>query len=278
MNCQKKDNLENKQEKNSPKYPETENCSCTEKAKKDSVVLAYNMKVILKSDGRYVQFQCVDMDVMILSMNDSDGEYCETSQKLNCISTKIMEIKLPDDAIFFNATSCEEKWTPQSTQNELIKTLKNKEFEFFELYLNKNREIDEISLFVYQPEEDKVTKIEYSIYGGEPYLHESVMVTKDSIRYFYNKNFNNIKKDMAIANKGSRWSEIIHSFMLKDFKKLKNGESNQIVDGTDEKFIITTKGKTYSVMNPKQDSLNSQISGLRQLLQRYLFDFQSQSQ
>ena len=40
------------------------------------------------------------------------------------------------DAVFFNSTSCEEDWTPESTQKEFFKTLENKEFEFYVSYIS----------------------------------------------------------------------------------------------------------------------------------------------
>ena len=265
VSCEKNEKPQQTETEN-PKFSETKNCSCMDEVKKDSIVLAYDMKIIAKKDGKYLQFRCVSVTY------DLKNE----TQKINCISTKNSELKMMKDCIYFNATSCEEAWTPESTLQELQKYLNTDKEGFYQLYLNDKREIEQISNHYYRAEEDVINKIEMSTYGGRPGADERLIITKDSVSYFYKENLSGKIISKKTNNKKNDWNEIVNCFNLKDFAKLKSGKSRQPIDGADTRLTITTQGKTYSVINFENDPSNERIRSLIQLLKSYQLSLENQ--
>lgn len=97
---------------------------------------------------------------------------------------------------------------------------------------------------------EKILKIETSAtaQSGQSILS----ITQDSIRYF------STQMDVGIARKNTPedWKNLLKTFELEDFKKLKQGREHLMYDGTDEMLGITTNKGEYSIRNPYEDSIN----------------------
>lgn len=118
-------------------------------------------------------------------------------------------------------------------------------------------------------DEDAITKIEMSRYGGRPGINVTLTITADSVRYYYKQNSTdgNISKNKV--NTYTDWNEITHSFLLEDFAKLKSGKSRQPADGVDVKFTVVAKSKTYNVVNFQSDPSHHKINEFVNLLNEY---------
>lgn len=77
-------------------------------------------------------------------------------------------------------------------------------------------------------------------------------ITPDSIHYF------STQKDVGIARKNTPedWQNLLKTFNIEDFKKVKQGREHIVYDGTDETLEITTNNGKYAVRNAYEDSRN----------------------
>jgi hypothetical protein len=115
-----------------------------------------------------------------------------------------------------------------------------------------------------------VQEIIYKSYGGEMGYSMTLHMTKDSLFYFYSLAINNKNSQLATINTIQFWDSLTTNFDIANFKKIKNGYSNQPVDGTDEEItIITNTLDTISVVNAYQDTLHYKpIAVFEQLIRK----------
>lgn len=104
----------------------------------------------------------------------------------------------------------------------------------------------------------KIKSITLFEFGGKG-ISSLVKLTKDSIIYQYNtQHFMKIDSfsfKKSVSNANYPLEDIIHSNQLSHFFNLKNGKSNQPLDGFDIEITIETDTKTYSVSNKNEDDL-----------------------
>lgn len=125
------------------------------------------------------------------------------------------------------------------------------------------------AVLAYKSDEDAITKIEMSRYGGRPGINMTLTITADSVRYYYKQNSTDVNISKNKINTYTDWDKIIHSFLLQDFAKLKSGKSRQPADGVDVKFTVVTKSKTYNVVNFESDPSHHKINEFVNLLNEY---------
>lgn len=104
------------------------------------------------------------------------------------------------------------------------------------------------------PKQEEIKQIEKSYSGGMLGLSETITITKDSIIHSHFSAHNNEEKIFKGKNTDQDWKNLISSFKISDFKKIKSGESVQLVDGVDEKIDIETNLSSYSIVNGYDDT------------------------
>ena len=124
------------------------------------------------------------------------------------------------------------------------------------------------------PRQEEITIIRWSNYGGDLGSAQTLTITKDSITH---SNFlaadNNRITVSKYKNTKENWENLINSFKLSDFRKIKDGESVQEVDGADQKIYIETNARSDSIINGYEDKLNyAKISTFVKLLDKILED------
>jgi hypothetical protein len=101
-----------------------------------------------------------------------------------------------------------------------------------------------------------IQAIIYKSYGGQMGYSMVLYITKDSMSYFHSLAASNKSLQLDTINTATFWDSLTVDFDIANFKKIRNGYSNQPVDGTDEAIsIITNTLDTISVVNPYQDTL-----------------------
>ena len=100
--------------------------------------------------------------------------------------------------------------------------------------------------------QEKIQQVEVHIFGG---------MALYSSRYTFNslkKEFSakplmgqneDLPKEISLSNTPKNWEAFTKKINLDKFKKLRDGPSEQAVDGQDEVIIIKTDKKTYRKMN-----------------------------
>jgi hypothetical protein len=100
-----------------------------------------------------------------------------------------------------------------------------------------------------------IQAIIYKSYGGEMGYSMSFHVTKDSLCFYTHLAANNKTKQRDTINTIQFWDSLVVNFDLTHFKQIKNGYSNQPVDGADEEIAIVTNAlDTITVINAYQDT------------------------
>ena len=97
---------------------------------------------------------------------------------------------------------------------------------------------------------EKLTRVEWSTYGGQRGYVEKVTVTKDSILH---STFTTMNDNETVENKykntPEKWQKLVDAFNIADFKKVKDGASNLAFDGVDIKISVQTSTAVDSVVN-----------------------------
>ena len=121
------------------------------------------------------------------------------------------------------------------------------------------------------PSTQEITKIELSHYGGQMGYRGTLTVTKDSV---VETSFMGTKSD-KITKTGSKissqeWQNLLNSFKLQDFKKIKSGTSYLPFDGVDTKIKISNSTGSDSIINGNEDKINfRKIEKLNNLLEKF---------
>ena len=104
---------------------------------------------------------------------------------------------------------------------------------------------------------EKLTRVEWSTYGGQRGYVEKVIVTKDSILH---STFTTMNNDETVENQykntPEKWQKLVDAFQMSDFKKVKDGASNLAFDGVDQKLIVRNATDADSLINGFEDQIN----------------------
>ncbi|MEC5157205.1 hypothetical protein [Chryseobacterium sp. MP_3.2] len=106
-------------------------------------------------------------------------------------------------------------------------------------------------------ENEKLTRVEWSTYGGQRGYVEKMVITKDSILH---SSFTTMNDNETVENKyknsPEKWRKLVDAFQISDFKKVKDGESKLAFDGVDQKLIVRTATDADSLVNGFEDKVN----------------------
>ena len=100
--------------------------------------------------------------------------------------------------------------------------------------------------------QEKIQQVEVHIFGGMA-LYSS-QYTLNSLKKEFSKKplmeqNKELPEEISLPNTPENWEAFTKKINLDKFKKLRDGPSEQAVDGQDEVIIIKTDKKTYRKMN-----------------------------
>ena len=100
--------------------------------------------------------------------------------------------------------------------------------------------------------QEKIQQVEFSSFGGMA-LYSSQYTLNSLKKEFSAKPLmgqkEELSKEISLPNTPKNWEAFTKKINLDKFKKLRDGPSEQTVDGQDEVIIIKTDKKTYRKMN-----------------------------
>ena len=100
--------------------------------------------------------------------------------------------------------------------------------------------------------QEKIQQVEVHIFGGMA-LYSSHYTINSLKKEFSAKPLmgqkEELPKEISLPNTPKNWETFTKKINLDKFKKLRDGPSEQAVDGQDEVIIIKTNKKTYRKMN-----------------------------
>ena len=100
--------------------------------------------------------------------------------------------------------------------------------------------------------QEKIQQVEVHIFGGMA-LYSSYYTLNSLKKEFSTKPLmgqnEDLPKEISLPNTPKNWETFTKKINLDKFKKLRDGPSEQAVDGQDEVIIIKTDKKTYRKMN-----------------------------
>ena len=99
--------------------------------------------------------------------------------------------------------------------------------------------------------QEKIQQVEFSSFGGILYSNR---YTLNSLKKEFSAKplmgqKEELSKEISLPNTPKNWEAFTKKINLNKFKKLRDGPSEQPVDGQDEVIIIKTDKKTYRKMN-----------------------------
>lgn len=119
-------------------------------------------------------------------------------------------------------------------------------------------------------EKSEIDKITLSVInGGKGGGSSQISITKDSISFvIINRVFPKNNKNIKIKTPENVWKKLNDSLNIDDFKLVKSHTGHVQYDGTDVTISISTKEKTYSVINAEDDKINfEKVSGFYALIE-----------
>ena len=100
--------------------------------------------------------------------------------------------------------------------------------------------------------QEKIQQVEFSSFGGMA-LYSSQYTLNSLKKEFSTKPLmgqkEDLPKEISLPNTPKNWDAFTKKINLDKFKKLRDGPSEQTVDGQDKVIIIKTDKKTYRKMN-----------------------------
>ena len=100
--------------------------------------------------------------------------------------------------------------------------------------------------------QEKIQQVEVHIFGGMA-LYSSQYALNSLKKEFSTKPLmgqnEDLPKEISLPNTPKNWEAFTKKINLDKFKKLRDGRSEQTVDGQDKVIIIKTDKKTYRKMN-----------------------------
>ena len=100
--------------------------------------------------------------------------------------------------------------------------------------------------------QEKIQHVEFSSFGGMALY--SRQYTLNSLKKEFSKKLlmrqnKDLPEEISLPNTPENWEAFTKKINLDKFKKLRDGPSEQAVDGQDKVIIIKTNKKTYRKMN-----------------------------
>ena len=100
--------------------------------------------------------------------------------------------------------------------------------------------------------QEKIQQVEFNSFGGMA-LYSSQYTLNSLKKEFSTKPLmgqkEELPKEISLPNTPKNWEAFTKKINLDKFKKLRDGRSEQTVDGQDKVIIIKTDKKTYRKMN-----------------------------
>jgi hypothetical protein len=129
-----------------------------------------------------------------------------------------------------------------------------------------------------KPITEKIGKITYDAGGGYPGGAEIITITKDSI-FYTNYGIRHKQRKERIKNSVIIWNNIVNSFNLADFDKIRSCEGSRELDGIDYRISIETDTKKERLLIDgfKDKDNYVKISGLVVALHKQLHRFNHKS-
>jgi hypothetical protein len=100
---------------------------------------------------------------------------------------------------------------------------------------------------------EEVHKIGYSIFGGWIGPGYNIVITPDSIHYFYNVMTTKKSGKYDVCIPAGLWVALLKELDLTEFEKIESTPSIQAADGSDREFFIETNKRKLSFINGKED-------------------------
>lgn len=101
-----------------------------------------------------------------------------------------------------------------------------------------------------------ITSISFSTVGGMLGYSRLIDVNRDSVHVFIGLAADQKSRDSSFVNTKENWGKIIQLANLEHLSEVKNGQSNQPVDGTDDILHVAMAKDTITIVNGYTDSLN----------------------
>ena len=118
--------------------------------------------------------------------------------------------------------------------------------------------------------QERIQQVEFSSFGGMALY--SRQYTLNSLKKEFSKKLlmrqnKDLPEEISLPNTPENWEAFTKKINLDKFKKLKDGPSEQAVDGQDKVIIIKTDKKTYRKMNAYSNGHDREVwYGLLQII------------
>ncbi|NDV95837.1 hypothetical protein D0T84_13080 [Dysgonomonas sp. 521] len=96
---------------------------------------------------------------------------------------------------------------------------------------------------------EEVQKIGYSLFGGWIGTGYNLVITPDSIHYFYEVMTTREAGKYEALTSAEMWSALLKEVDLNEFEKIESTPSIQEVDGSDSEFFVETNKRRLSFIN-----------------------------
>jgi hypothetical protein len=100
-------------------------------------------------------------------------------------------------------------------------------------------------------------------FGGWNLLNENLKITANTTHYSITyRDFSTMEVknyETSIKTSDEQWNDLIKTFDLETFTKIKDGSCRICLDGIDETFSVTQNGTTYSIYNGSADKYYQQM-------------------
>lgn len=108
---------------------------------------------------------------------------------------------------------------------------------------------------------EKIVEITYQHYGGMQGLLKTLTITEGITLYSYSMYIDkNGAKRADEPTLPETWNNLMDDLDLATFEKIESGPSRLPIDGTDQRFTITTaSGKAYTFINGSEDKHYQQL-------------------
>ena len=119
------------------------------------------------------------------------------------------------------------------------------------LFLNCNNKNPQKKNLIKAIETEKVQKIGYSLFGGWIGSGYNIVITPDSIHYFYEvMSFEPSEKGKYdTLTSPELWLDLMGKLDLNTFEKIESTPSMQMVDGSDREYFIETNKRRLYFLN-----------------------------
>lgn len=120
---------------------------------------------------------------------------------------------------------------------------------FFLIACNKKKPLENKPADMDDNKTEEVQKIGYSLFGGWIGPGYNLVVTPDSILYFYKIMSTREAGEYDIIISAEEWSDLLKNLDIKEFEKIESRPSIQEADGSDRAFFVETNKRRLSFIN-----------------------------